>query len=170
VVDDILDLATIEAGMMTLELDTVEVHAMLAAVLALIRERARHKGLTLEFDCAPDLGWIVIDEKRLKQVVFNLLSNAVKFTPAQGRVGLAAERRGDEIVITVRDTGVGVPAADQQRVFATFERDLEAGGTGLGLALVQRFVELHGGSVDMRSQAGKGTTVTCTIPAGGGGA
>ena len=116
------------------------------------------------------MGWIVIDEKRLKQVVFNLLSNAVKFTPAQGRVGLAAERRGDEIVITVRDTGVGVPAADQQRVFATFERDLEAGGTGLGLALVQRFVELHGGSVDMRSQAGKGTTVTCTIPAGGGGA
>ena len=170
-IGDILDWATIEAGMMTLQLDAVELHSSMAGVFALIRERARHKGLKLAFDCPPDIGWIVGDEKRLKQVVFNLLSNAVQFTPPQGTVGLAAERRDSDVVIAVSDTGVGVPQADQERVFGTFERAAEGeasqAGSGLGLSLVKRFIELHGGHVEMRSAPGRGTTVTCTIPAGG---
>ena len=169
VIGDILDLATIEAGKMTLELDTVDVHGMLAGVLALVRERARSKRLELEFDCPLDIGWMVADERRLKQVVFNLLSNAVQFTPPAGSVGLAGERRGEDIVITVRDQGAGVPEADQERLFRAFERGAggEASGAGLGLSLVRRFIELHGGTVEMHSVPGKGTRVTCRVPAGG---
>ena len=171
VVTDILDLATIEAGMIALELDTVELHSMLAGVFGLIRERARRKNLTLEFDCTPNIGWMVADEKRLKQVVFNLLSNAVAFTPARGTVRLEAGRREENVVILVSDTGVGIPRADQDRVFGTFERGSETqapdGGAGLGLSLVRRFVEMHGGSVDLVSSPSNGTTVTCTLPAGG---
>ena len=165
VLGDILDLATIEAGMIRLELDTVELHTVLAGVFALIRERARRKGLELDFDCPPDIGWAVADEKRLKQVVFNLLSNAVRFTPPHGAIALTAERRGDEIAITVRDNGIGVPQGDQDRIFRTFERGSEGSGAGLGLSLVKRFVEMHGGRVDIESAPGKGTAVTCTLPA-----
>jgi signal transduction histidine kinase len=166
VLGDILDLATIEAGMIRLELDTVELHTVLAGVLALIRERARRKGLELDFDCPPDIGWIVADEKRLKQVVFNLLSNAVRFTPPRGTVGLAAERRGDDIAIIVSDNGIGIPQGDQDRMFDTFERRGDGAGAGLGLSLVKRFVEMHGGRVDIESAPGKGTAITCILPAG----
>ncbi len=173
VVSDILDLATIEAGMIALELDTIELHSMLAGVFGLIRERARRRALTLEFDCPPQIGWIVADEKRLKQVVFNLLSNAVAFTPPRGTVRLEAARQGDFVAISVSDTGVGIPQADQRRVFRSFERgSLSAapqGGAGLGLSLVKRFIELHGGTVELQSPPNKGTTVICTLPAGGGG-
>ena len=173
VVSDILDLATIEAGMIALELDTVELHSMLAGVFGLIRERARRRTLTLEFDCAPQIGWIVADEKRLKQVVFNLLSNAVAFTPPRGTVRLEAAREENSVTIAVSDTGVGIPQADQERVFRSFERGSTSGanqnGAGLGLSLVRRFVELHGGTVELKSPPNKGTTVVCTLPAGGGG-
>ena len=169
VVNDILDLASIEAGMMTLELDTVEVHTMLVGVLALIRERARSKKLDVQFDCPTDIGWIVADERRLKQVVFNLLSNAIAFTPADGRVGLAARREKDEVLIAVSDSGPGIPAGDQDWVFGTFERgnapETQQGGAGLGLSLVRSFVELHGGRVSLKSGPKKGTTITCALPA-----
>jgi signal transduction histidine kinase len=165
VLGDILDLATIEAGMIRLELDTVELHTVLAGILSLIRERARRKGLELDFDCPPDIGWVVADEKRLKQVVFNLLSNAVRFTPTRGTIGLTAERRGDDVAITVRDNGIGVPQGDQDRIFQTFEHGGEGAGAGLGLSLVKRFVEMHGGHVDIESAPGKGTAITCTLPA-----
>ena len=169
VIDGILDLATIEAGMMTLELDTVDVHGLLAAVMSLVRERARHKSLRLEFDCPTDIGWIVCDERRIKQVVLNLLGNAVRFTPTRGRVQLAAGREDDTIMFAVSDTGPGIPESDQMRVFEVFERGTgsssSASGPGLRLALVRRFVELHGGTVAMESKPGKGTTVTCRLPA-----
>ncbi len=170
IVGDILDLATIEAGMMALELDTVDLHGMLVSVLALVRERARRKNLNLEFDCPADIGWIVADEKRLKQVVFNLLSNAITFTPERGAVHLETRRAKAEIVISVTDTGVGIPQAEQERVFRTFERgtalETHPGGAGLGLSLVARFVDLHGGRVDVKSVPNRGTTVTCHLPAG----
>jgi signal transduction histidine kinase len=170
IVSDILDLATIEAGMMALDLDTVDLHGMLVSVLSLVRERARRKSLKLEFDCPADIGWIVADEKRLKQVVFNLLSNAITFTPDQGAVHLEARRAETEIVISVTDTGVGIPQAEQERVFRTFERgtalEMHPGGAGLGLSLVARFVDLHGGRVDVKSVPNRGTTVTCHLPAG----
>jgi len=169
VIDCILDLATIEAGMMTLELDAVDVHGLLASVIGLVRERARHKSLHLDFDCPTDIGWIVCDERRVKQVVFNLLGNAVRFTPARGRVKLAAGREDGTVAIAVSDTGPGIPDRDQDRVFEVFQRGTASSNTavgpGLGLALVRRFVELHGGAVAMESKPGKGTTVTCRLPA-----
>jgi signal transduction histidine kinase len=169
IIGDILDLATIDAGRMDLEIDTVDLHAMLADVLGLIRERARRKALKVGFDCAPDIGWIVADAKRLRQVVFNLLGNAVAFTPPRGKIALAAERRDDEVIIRVSDSGAGIPEADRERVFQPFERgpapDDDGTGPGLGLTLVRRFIELHGGRVEITSGAGKGTTVSCFLPA-----
>ncbi|MDP6787540.1 MAG: PAS-domain containing protein [Rhodospirillales bacterium] len=171
IVSDILDLATIDAGRMALEIDTVDLHSMLAGVLGLIRERARRKALAVSFDCAPDIGWIVADTKRLRQVVFNLLGNAVAFTPPRGKIALAAERRDDEVTIRISDSGAGIPRADHERVFQPFERgparDDDGSGSGLGLTLVRRFVELHGGRVEMTSGPGKGTTVTCILPVSG---
>ena len=171
IVSDILDLATIDAGRMALEIDTVDLHSMLAGVLGLIRERARRKVLNVAFDCPADIGWIVADTKRLRQVVFNLLGNAVAFTPPRGKIGLAAERRDDEVFIRISDSGAGIPRADHERVFQPFERgpaqDADGTGSGLGLTLVRRFIELHGGRVEMASRAGKGTTVTCILPAVG---
>ncbi len=179
VINDILDLATIEAGMMTLQLDTVELHTMLASLVHLIRERARRKNLKVNFDCPPDIGWIVADEKRLKQVLFNLLSNAINFTPSRGAVTLSAGRSGaaenETIVFKVSDTGRGIPKTRQLDIFEAFggakdhAMDDETGrtGAGLGLSLVKRFVELHGGVVDIKSPPGRGTTVICTLPASG---
>lgn len=182
VINDILDLAAVEAGMMTLQLDTVELHTMLASLVHLIRERARRKNLKIKFDCPPDIGWIVADEKRLKQVLYNLLSNAINFTPPRGAITLTAERCGDveneTIVFKVSDTGRGIPKSRQMDIFEAFghadrddknedEEEIGRPGAGLGLTLVKRFVELHGGAVYVKSPPGRGTTVTCTLPAGG---
>jgi len=169
-VADILDLATVEAGQMTLQLNAFDIHAMLANVLALTRERAREMALHLHFDCPLDIGWMVGDERRLKQVLFNLLSNAVKFTPRGGAVTLAAQRQDGAVVLTVADTGVGIPADEQAAMFEGFRRgsqpEARQNGAGLGLSLVERFVELHGGRVELVSVPGEGTTVFCTLPAG----
>lgn len=177
VVGDILDLASIEAGALELRRDAIDVHAMLGSVFALIRERARRKDLHLEFDCPPDIGWINGDEARLKQVLFHLLSNAVAFTPARGGIRLSAGRDGDALVLAVADTGIGIPLADQERVLKPFERGPRSmrpdagrdGGAGLGLTLVKKFIELHGGTMTLKSIPNRGTTVTCRLPAGGAG-
>jgi signal transduction histidine kinase len=171
-IDDILDLAAIEAGLMRLELDTVDLHVLLASVLGLVRERARRKALQLEFDCPPDIGWIVADEKRLKQVVFNLLSNAIEFTPERGTVSLKAARDKNGVVLTVRDSGIGIPKKEMRRIMEAFERGGEEPGRdggsrrggGLGLSLVKRFVELHDGVVSIKSRPGKGTSVVVRLP------
>lgn len=175
VVGDILDLATIEAGRLELDRDTVDVHATLVAALNLVHERARRKDLNVTFDCPPEIGWITADEKRLKQVVFNLLVNAVTFTPARGNVRLEARRDGEDLAITVADTGIGIPQADRERVFRPFERGDAAdaaqvgdkSGAGLGLSLVRSFIALHGGTVEVKSPPGRGTTITCRVPAAG---
>ncbi|MGE5504159.1 MAG: ATP-binding protein [Actinomycetota bacterium] len=165
---DILDLAAIEAGQTTLELDTVDVQPMLSSVLGLVRERVREKKLALEFDCPLDFGWIVADERRLKQVLFNLVGNAVKFTPAGGAITVRAERREGEVAFTIADTGPGIPEAEQAAVFDSFVRgpQPEGSGAGLGLALVRRFVDLHGGRVELASHPGEGTVVTVRLPSG----
>ncbi|CAA7621598.1 PAS domain-containing sensor histidine kinase [Magnetospirillum sp. UT-4] len=168
-VSDILDLAAIEAGQMTLELDSVDLHPLLSSVLGLVRERVREKKLTLDFACPLDIGWIVADQRRLKQVMFNLVGNAVKFTPNGGAITVGAARDGAEVILTVTDSGPGISPEDQARVFDSFVRtapDTGQGGAGLGLALVRRFVELHGGRVELKSLAGQGTTVTIRLPVG----
>jgi signal transduction histidine kinase len=170
-VADVLDLANIEAGLLELDLDTVDLHAVLASVLGLVRGRAERKKLALEFDCPPDIGWISADERRLKQILFHLLNNAETFTPAAGTVSLKARRKGGEIAITVSDTGPGIPKADRERVFRGFERGDPAGenagerGAGLGLTLVRSFVELHGGRIEIAARPGRGTRVTFALPA-----
>lgn len=179
VVGNILDLASIEAGRLKLDRDTIDVHELLVSALNLVHERARVKDLKLEFDCPPDIGWIFADGKRLKQVVFNLLTNAVTFTPERGSVRLEARLEDNDLLITVADTGIGIPQADRERVFKPFERSGESGidirgagigdktGAGLGLSLVRSFIELHDGSVDVKSPPGRGTTITCRLPAKG---
>jgi len=169
VIGDILDLASIEAGRMELDRDTVDVHGLLVSALNLIQERARNKEIKVEFDCPPDIGWINGDEKRLKQVIFHLLSNAVTFTPERGTIRLEARRDEDALVVTIADTGIGIPQADRERVFLPFEQgkglDVDKGGAGLGLSLVRNFIQLHGGTVEVKSPPGRGTTVVCRLPA-----
>ena len=167
-INDILDLATIEAGYMTLETQEVDIHTLMSSVLSLTRERARKQGLKLDFDCPTDIGPLVADERRLKQALFNLISNALKFTPPGGTVTLAARRTADRVALIVADTGVGVPREDQARIFEKFERgspNARQSGPGLGLSLVKSFIELHGGTVEMDSRPGIGTTVTCYLNA-----
>jgi signal transduction histidine kinase len=167
-INDILDLATIEAGYMEIDRQPVDIHALMTTVLTLARERARAQDLHLEFDCPPDIGTVPGDERRLKQAVFNLVSNALQFTPAGGIVRMAARREGDRVALTVSDTGVGVSEEDQARIFEKFERvnsQAGASGAGLGLSLVKSFIELHGGTVELHSNPGQGTTVTCWLNA-----
>ncbi len=169
-INDILDLATIEAGYMTLETARVDIHDMLEAVLTLTRERARNQNLDLSLDCAADIGVIEADERRLKQALFNLVSNAIKFTPPGGSIRIEAAREGDDLVLAVADTGVGIPMADQARVLEKFERGdptLAQTGAGLGLSLVKSLVELHGGTVTIESSPEHGTIVRCHLPTGG---
>ncbi len=171
VIADILELAAIESGAAELDKDAIDLHALLADVMGLVRERARHKEHYLSFDVPTDIGWISADGRRLKQVVFNLLSNAVRFTPVRGGVRLTASREGDGVLIEVNDTGTGIPQADIDRVFQKFikgdQPDGEPDGAGLGLAMVKSFIELHGGTVAIKSTPNRGTTVTCRLPATG---
>ncbi len=175
VIGDILDLAAVEAGQLVLERETFDLHGMLVSALNLVGERARRKNLHVNFDCPPDIGWMVADERRLKQVVFNLLSNAVTFTPERGTVGMEARRDGADIVLTISDTGVGIPTEERERVFMAFEKGSAGAkiepaegdaGVGLGLTIVKKYVEMHGGGVTVKSQSGRGTTITCRMPAG----
>jgi signal transduction histidine kinase len=163
-INDILDLATIEAGYMVLETGPIDVSAVLHSVLALTRERARSRDLELDLRCPPEIGVVEGDERRLKQALFNLISNAVKFTPPGGAIRLEAARRDDALLLTVADTGVGIPIADQTRVFEKFERGVRQPGAGLGLSLVKSLIELHGGAVVIESASGQGTRITCRLP------
>ena len=169
VVGDILDLASIEAGRLKLDRDTLDVHELLVSALNLIRDRARKKEIKLEFDCPPDIGWIDAAAKRLKQVIFNLLTNATTFTPERGTVRLEARREDDDLILTVADTGIGIPQADRERVFQPFDQgsnpEADKSGAGLGLSLVRNFIALHDGAVDVKSPPGRGTTITCRLPA-----
>ncbi|MBV9522287.1 MAG: PAS-domain containing protein [Alphaproteobacteria bacterium] len=167
-INDILDLATIEAGYMMLESDPIDIHSLMTSMLALTGERARKQNLNLEFDCPPDLGTISADERRLKQALFNLISNAIKFTKPDGTIRLAARRDHNEVALTVADNGVGISSEQQARVFEKFERgnpQARQSGAGLGLSLVKSFIELHGGRVEMVSEPNRGTTVTLYLPA-----
>ncbi len=168
-INDILDLATIEAGHMSLDLESIDLNELLHSVIGLVSERARQKHLRLECDCAPDIGMMVGDERRLKQALFNLLSNAVKFTPEYGEVVMSARRHDGMVLLTTSDSGVGISDEDRERVFDKFERGSNAearrAGAGLGLSLVKSFIEMHGGRVELESEPNRGTRVTCFLPA-----
>ena len=168
-IDDILDLALIEAGRLSLDLKPAKIHDMLFSVCNLARERARKQNISLILDCAPNIGIVMADERRLRQALFNLVSNALKYSGPQGEVVLRAHREADEMVMSVADTGPGISPEDQSRVFEKFERGRPTGGRvpglGIGLSLVKSFIELHGGSIELQSEPGKGTVVICRLPA-----
>ncbi|MFC1834303.1 ATP-binding protein [Thermodesulfobacteriota bacterium] len=171
-INDILDLAKVEAGKMDLRTSRVKVAHLLRNCALMIKEKAIKHGLALELTIAEDLQEAAIraDEVKLKQILFNLLSNAAKFTPDGGEIRLAARKEAGQLMVSVSDTGIGIKPEDHGRIFAEFEqvdssfaRSHE--GTGLGLALTRRLVELHGGNITVESEGdGKGSTFTFTVP------
>jgi PAS domain S-box-containing protein len=168
-INDILDLSKIEAGRMELELSDFDLPAALDNALTLVRERAQRGGVALRLENDPRLQSYRGDERKLKQVVLNLLSNAVKFTPRGGAVSVVAKQVDGNAEIAVSDTGVGIAPADQEAIFEAFRQvgtdvTRKHEGTGLGLALARRFVELHGGTIRVASAPGKGSTFTVRLP------
>ena len=166
-INNILDLATIDAGAMTLNLTEVDIRATMQAAAEGVQDRLAKDRLNLDLQAASNVGSFTADERRLRQILFNLLSNAVGFSPPGETVTLAAERRSDAVVFTVTDHGTGIPMEAQDTVFEMFETDSMGSqhrGTGLGLSLVRSFVQLHGGNVTIDSEVGRGTTVTCVFP------
>ncbi len=167
VTSDILDLALIDSGAMRLELGRVDLHGILARAAETLRKHAESLDIHFDVDCAPDMGEIVADGRRLRQIVFNLLSNAFKYTPREGTIRLSASIVGDDVQISVADTGPGIAPELKANVFDRFSAKGRAGqraGAGLGLALVNRFIELHGGWVEIESAPERGTIVRCHIP------
>ena len=170
--NDILDLSKIEAGQMVLNRSEFAVRESLDYCLSLVRERALKQRILLSLEVDPEVGLLDADRLRFRQVVLNLLSNAVKFTPDGGRVDVRASIRDQDLVVEVADTGPGVAAEDRQRIFDSFQQGArlpgQAEGTGLGLTLSKRILELHGGRIWVESEAGKGSTFGFALPAGSG--
>ena len=167
-INDILDLSKIEAGRMELEPADFDLPSAIDNALILVRERATRRGITLGRHLDEGLGTIRGDERKVKQVLLNLLSNALKFTPEGGRIDVRAALHGGVAEVSVADTGVGIAPEDQAAVFEEFRQvgtaDKKVEGTGLGLALSQKFVELHGGRIWVESELGRGSTFTFTLP------
>jgi signal transduction histidine kinase len=169
-INDILDLSKIEAGRMELEAQAFDLPSALDNALTLIRERAARHSIGLDVHVDPRIGEVVADERKVKQVLLNLLSNAVKFTPEGGTITMSAALNGEAVMVSVADTGIGIAAGDQEAIFEEFRQvgddyARKREGTGLGLALARRLVELHGGTLSVQSELGKGSTFTFTIPA-----
>jgi signal transduction histidine kinase/DNA-binding response OmpR family regulator len=168
--NDILDLSKIEAGQMVLNHSQFAVGKSLEYCLSLVREQAIRQRIHLSLEVDPEVGLLDADRLRFRQVVLNLLSNAVKFTSEEGRVEVHASIQGQDLVVTVADTGVGVAAEDCERIFDSFQQGTrpsgQAEGTGLGLTLSKRIVELHGGRIWVESDAGKGSTFGFALRAG----
>lgn len=174
-IDDILDLSTIEAGYMTLEKSQVNIRDMLAGLYNLTVEWGRGQKIEVKLSCPDDIGLADLDERRIKQGLLNLVRNAIAYTPAGGQITLAAARLGGDVALSVIDTGPGIATADQGRIFRPFEKTTESrqnegagqGGAGLGLSLVKNIVDLHGGRIDLKSAPGTGSAFTLIIPADG---
>jgi len=170
-INDILDLSKVEAGRMDLELADVDLPSAIDNALTLVRERAGRRGVALAHRIDGRVGVVRADERKVKQVVLNLLSNAIKFTPEGGRIDVRATVDADRVEVSVTDTGVGIAPEDQAAVFEEFRQvgpaDGKVEGTGLGLTLSRKFVELHGGRIQVESQVGQGSTFTFTLPVQG---
>jgi signal transduction histidine kinase len=169
IINNILDLATIDAGAMTLSLGSVDIRKTMEAAAEGVQDRLVQNGILLNIRTASDIGSFIADGPRVRQALFNLLANAIDFSPAGETVTLAAQRLKDAVVFSVTDHGPGIAADKKDKVFDWFETHSHGSrhrGAGLGLSLVRSFVELHGGTVTLDSAIGRGTTVTCTFPLG----
>jgi signal transduction histidine kinase/ActR/RegA family two-component response regulator len=166
--NEILDLSKVEAGQMELELTQVDIAALLEHAASMLRERATAHAIDLRVEVGPEVGDVEVDELRLRQVVLNLVSNAVKFTPDGGTVVVRAREVGNELHVSVEDNGVGIPESDQERIFESFQQGGRGAsreeGTGLGLTLSRRIVELLGGRMWLESQVGVGSTFGFVLP------
>jgi signal transduction histidine kinase len=166
-INDILDLATIDAGYLELKREEVALREMLEGLVTVMSDRAQKGGVDVMLECPIDIGILNADATRLRQAIFNLMSNAVKFTPDGGKVTLSAVRDDGVIAIVVTDTGIGFDLVNNERLFDKFEvgdTTARESGPGLGLALTKSLIELHGGSVDLKSEINVGTTATCRLP------
>jgi signal transduction histidine kinase len=168
-INDILDLSKIEAGRMELDVSRFEVAGSIDQALTLVRERAARAELRLDVEVAPDVGCFAGDERKFRQILLNLLANAIKFTPPGGQVKVSASRANGTLQVAVSDTGVGIAAEQQETIFEEFRqvgshRNGMREGTGLGLALARRFVELHDGAISVTGAPGKGSTFKFTLP------
>jgi signal transduction histidine kinase len=167
-INDVLDLSKVEAGQVELEVASLSLREALERGLVMVREPATKHGVRLSLELAPGIDLVEGDERRLRQVIFNLLSNAVKFTPEGGEVVVATSSRDHEVLISVTDTGPGIPPEDQERIFEEFQQTdvgvRQREGTGLGLALSKRLVELQGGSIWVESEPGQGSRFVFTLP------
>jgi signal transduction histidine kinase len=166
-INNILDLATIDAGRMQLNLGPVDIRETMAAAAEGVQDRLVSAGLVLDIVAPGDIGGFIADKLRVRQILFNLLANAVSFSPAGAMVTLSAERNADAVIFSVTDRGPGIPPDVLEKVFDWFETHSlgsQHRGPGIGLSLVRSFVELHGGTVAIFSAVGQGTTVTCTFP------
>jgi signal transduction histidine kinase len=167
-INDILDLSKVEAGQVELEIGPFSLRQALERGVVMMRERARKDGVQVALAADPQVDVVEGDERRIRQVIFNLLSNAVKFTPAGGRVDVASSHLDGEVRVSVVDTGPGIAPEDQKRIFEEFQQtDLgtaQREGTGLGLALSKRLIELHGGRLWVESVLGEGSTFTFALP------
>jgi signal transduction histidine kinase len=166
-INDVLDLAKIEAGRMELELSEVALPAVLRSAVSMHAERANQAGVELGLRTEPEEITITADERRVRQILFNLVSNAVKFTPPEGRVEISAHLENDHVEVAVADTGPGISAPELETIFEEFEQTAEGKqveGTGLGLPLSRKLVELHGGRLWAESEPGRGSTFLFTLP------
>jgi signal transduction histidine kinase len=167
IINNILDLASIGAGAMTLDLEPVDIRATMAAAAEGVQDRLVKGDITLTIDAPADIGGFVADERRIRQILFNLLSNAIGFSPPGETVVLAAARTADGVTFTVADHGPGISNEIRDKVFGWFEthtHGTDHRGAGLGLSIVRSFVELHRGTVTIESVPGQGTTVVCVFP------
>jgi len=173
-INDILDLASVEAGYMRLEVTKFDVYAMMKSVMSLIQERAKEYNLKIKFECSSKIGKMTGDETRMKQIMFNLLSNAIKYSEPNQTVTLGACEEGEgALLLWVTDEGRGIPLEEHETVFTKFYKGRnqegartesgQRGGTGLGLSIVKSFIELHGGRVALHSELGKGTIFECHL-------
>lgn len=168
-IDDILDLSTIEAGYMELKKEEVALKPLLEGLNDLTMEWARKRKLRVKVSCPDNIGNVSVDAQRLKQALLNLIRNAINFTPEDGKINITAVKIGDTVKISIQDTGIGIPAEHLSKIFQPFERtpagrnNAGNAGAGLGLALVKNIIELHGGTIAIESEEHKGTTATVTL-------
>jgi len=168
-INDVLDLSKVEAGQVELDVEQFSLREALERGVAMIRERASKDGVGVQLELDPGVDLVDGDERRIRQVVFNLLSNAVKFTPVGGNVDISSARLDGDVYVSIADTGPGIAPEDQERIFEEFQQTElgaeEREGTGLGLALSKKLIELHGGRIWVESEPGKGSKFTFTLPA-----
>lgn len=173
-VDNILDLSTIEAGYLTLNLEAITIKDSIENVAELTKDWARREGIEIATEYPKNIGTVVADERRFKQVMLHLIRNAIDYTPSGGAIKIIASKKNQELYLTIEDNGVGLPKEDLARIFVPFEKSENKNkrpnkanrhsGAGLGLSLVKHIVELHGGHIDIKSQENKGTKVSCIYP------